>query len=107
MSEAAPQERHEQQMRRVTQAAWNYVNPPDGRSHDPQRYARLRDEVYRLRELELTTPAQGALADRIVRLAASVEVAMAFSVDQSVEVPPAVINIPAVLRQWAATVGRS
>jgi hypothetical protein len=107
MSEAPPQERHEQQMLKVTQAAWNYVNPPDGQSHDPQRYARLRDEVYRLRRLELTTPAEGALADRILRLAASVEVAMASSVDQGVEVPPAVLNMPAVLRQWAATVGRS
>src|SRR6266508_988912 len=86
MSDAtASKERHEQQMLKVTQAAWNYVNPPDGQPHDPQRYVRLRDEVQLLRRLELATPDDRALADRITRLAASVEVALAASADQGVE----------------------
>jgi len=108
MSEAtASQERHEQQMLKVTQAAWNYVNPPDGQAHDPRRYARLRDEVHRLRRLELATHGEAALADRIMRLAASVEVAMAASVDQGTEVPPTVTKVPALLREWAGTVNKS
>jgi hypothetical protein len=108
MSDAtASQECHEQQMLKVTQAAWSYVNPPDGQPHDPRRYERLRDELQVLRRLELATPDDRALAHRIARLAASVEVALAASADQGVEVPPAATKIPAVLRQWAATVDRS
>lgn len=108
MSETtAPEARHEQQVLKVTQAAWSYVNPPDGQLHDPQRYARLRNELQLLRRLELATSGEVALADRILRLAASLDVVLAASVDQGKEIPPVVTEFPAVLREWAARVERS